>query len=361
MTALSSNRGTASEFCIIMKIFFAVLLLANANQYFDLVKTSQEARKTGPPSQIANAPQVNCRPDYPMCFIETAQRLAERGEQLDLALACVRWAGAIPAVPNDAVPRESFFLTLAYVQIRRREFEQAIATLHQGSRNSSYYRRDDRYLTYLGLAYEGLGRIDEAIDTYITLAGGIRDVSAAPTERLVTLYRKRFGTLDGLTEKIETNRLNARRIFFVERELINIPAPDWSLRDLDGRQVSLSDFSQKILVLSFVSAGGDVHESVLKFLQAQYDKYKDRNIAFVCIDDMADPNPQELKTNLQRMGVTIPFLINGSSVARRYGYAEPSIVLIDQKGMIRFKNSIWHDFHPYVTEQLEFLLKSKPN
>lgn len=345
----------------VMKIVTVLLIKLLVMTAVGMSKTSQDARKTGPPPQVANAPRVNCRPDFPMCFIETAQRLAEKGEQLDLALACVRWAGAIPAVPNDAVPRESFFLTLAYVQIRRREFDQALSTLLQGARNLPYYRRDDRYLTYLGLAYEGLGRVDEAIDTYITLAAGMRDVSAAPTKSLVTLYRKRFGSLDGLKEKIETTRLNARRIFFVESQLLNIPAPDWSLRDLDGREVSLSDFSQRILVLSFLAAGGDVHESVLKFLQAQYDKYKDKNIAFVCIDDMENPNPQELKTNLQRMGVTIPFLINGSSVARRYGYAEPSIVLIDEKGMIRFKNSIWHDFHPYVTEQLQFLLKSKLN
>ena len=328
-----------------MNILLAILLLTNANPQ-------------APPRQVANAPQVDCRDNDPMCFIRTAQALAERGEHLDLALACVHRAMAIPPVPNDAIPRQSFFLTLAYVQIKRREFDQAVAILLEGARRAPYYSRDDQYLTYLGLAYEGVDRIDEAINTYITLAGGVREVSAAPTERLVALYRKRFGSLDGLKEKIETNRLTARRKFFVESHLLNIPAPDWSLRDLDGRQVRLSDFSQKILVLSFLSAGGNSHESLLKFLQAQYEKYKDKGIAFVCIDYTENPDTTEIKTNLQRMGVDIPTLTGDSRVARRYATIEPLIVLIDGKGTIRFKNTVWHDYQPFVTEQLDYLLST---
>ena len=48
---------------------------------------------------------------------------------------------------------------------------------------------------------------------------------------------------------------------------------------------------------------------------------------------------QTIKTNLERVGVTIPTLIDYSAVARRYQTIEPLIVLIDEKGMIRFKNT----------------------
>ena len=138
-----------------------------------------------------------------------------------------------------------------------------------------------------------------------------------------------------------------------------MPAPDWSLQDLNGRHVSLSDFSNKILVLSFVSAGGNVQEPTLKFLQAQHEKYKEKGVAFVCIDFTEKPDRQNIKINLERMGVTIPTLTDYSEVARRYNTIEPLIVLIDEKGVIRFRNSIWHDYRPFVTEQIEFLLKSK--
>lgn len=338
-----------------MKIFFAIVLLSIANQ-----ASQERLRNTQAPSrEIANAlDQLNCRND-PRCFIRTAQSLAERGEQLDLALACVERAMAIPRVPNDAVPRESFFLTLAYVQIKRREFEQAITTLTRGAQRSPEYAKLDQYLIYLGLAYENAGRIDEAIETYVTLAGGLKEISHEPSERLVTLYLKRFGSLRGLKEKIEANRLNARKKFFVDNHLLSIPAPSWSLQDLDGRHVSLSDFSNKILVLSFLSAGGNIQEPMLKFLQAQYEKYKDKGIAFVCIDYSERPDPQAIKINLERIGVTIPTLTDYSEVARRYKTIEPLIVLIDDKGMIRFKNTIWHNYHPFVTEQIEFLLQSE--
>lgn len=59
------------------------------------------------------------------------------------------------------------------------------------------------------------------------------------------------------------------------------------------------------------------------------------------------------------MGVTIPTLTDYSKVARSYRTVEPLIVLIDEKGVIRFKNAIWHNYAPCVTEQIEFLLKSK--
>ena len=112
-------------------------------------------------------------------------------------------------------------------------------------------------------------------------------------------------------------------------------------------------------MLSFVSAGGNVQEPLLKFLQAQYEKYKDEGIAFVCIDYTEKADTKAIKTNLERMGITIPTLIDYSEVARRYKTVEPLIVLIDEKGMIRFKNTVWHNYPPFVTEQLEFLLKAK--
>ena len=345
-------------------IVLAMLVLSIASASHEcsiLASPLQEQSKSlqSSSSDIAQAlGQLNCHED-PMCFIRAARSLADREEQLDLALACVKHAGEIPPVANDAVPRASFFLTLAYVQIKRLEFDQAIATLKRGAQRAPEYARLDEYLNYLGLAYENSGRIDDAIETYVTLAGGLEEISREPSETLVALYRKRFGSLDGLKEKIEANRLAARRKFFIDNHLLRMPAPPWSLRDLDGKQVGLSDFSNKILVLAFVSAGGNVQDSLLKSLQAKYEKYKDQGIAFVLVDYVEHPDTQLIKNHLREIGVTIPTLIDYSLVARRYNTIEPLIVLIDDKGVIRFRNSLWHNYHPYVTEQIKYLLESR--
>lgn len=79
----------------------------------------------------------------------------------------------------------------------------------------------------------------------------------------------------------------------------------------------------------------------------------------MCIDYTEEPDPRAIKISLERMGVTIPTLTDYSEVAKRYKTVEPLIVLIDENGMIRFKNTIWHNYPPFVTEQIEFLLKSK--
>ncbi len=160
-------------------------------------------------------------------------------------------------------------------------------------------------------------------------------------------------------QKIEDMGPEARHKFFVESQLLSIPASNWSLQDLNGRHVSLSDFSNKILVLSFVPAGGNAFEPILKFLQTQYEKYKEKGVAFICIDFTEKPDRQNIKINLERMGVTVPTLTDGSEIARHYNTIQPLIVLIDEKGVIRFKNSIWHDYRPFVTEQIEFLIESK--
>lgn len=331
-----------------MNILFAVLLFVNANHSPQV------------PPRPTNPPKVNCHANDVLCFVGTAKSLAEKGDDLDLALACVRWAQAIPPVPNDAIGRD-FSLLLAYVQIKRSEFEQALATLLQKVSKSPYYARDTEYLTYLGMTYEGLGRIDDAIESYITVAGGVREVSVAPSERLVKLYRQRFGSLVGLKEKIEENRLRFRKELFVESQLLNEPAPDWSLEDLDGREVRLSDFSNKILVLSFANGAGNVDEELLKFLQAQYKKYKDKGVAFVSIDYSPNPPVEDIKANLREWGVTIPMLTDrGAVISRYWKYSSESlIILIDENGNIRFRNTHWHDYRPFVIEQIEYLLKTK--
>jgi len=299
----------------------------------------------------------------PMSCIHLAQLLADRGEHLDDALTYVQRAFSFPPVPNDAVPRQSFFLVLAYVRIKRGEFEQAIATLKSGLAGAPYYSRDWRYLSYLGLAYEKAGRIDEAIETYMSLAGGVKAVSDKPVESLLALYRKRYGSLAGLEDRIETMRLEARQKLFVDSQKVRaIPAPHWVLQDLDGRDVKLSDFANSVVVLRFVTTQFEDDLEKLKFLQEVYDKYQKRGVVFICIDE-GYPHPikqrrENIREALDRVRVTIPIVIDpDGEVAKRYGTIQSLIVLIDKTGIIRFQNSLWHDYHPFVTEQMEYLLK----
>lgn len=338
--------------------------LAGAARFSQIAVNQQKTSPQAPPREITGAPGQQGVQQDPMTLIRTAQLLAERGEQLDLALAYVQRAMSIPPIPNDAVPRESFFLVLAYVQIKRGEFEQAITTLTEGVERVPYYSRDERYLSYLGLAYEKTGRIDDAIETYVSLAGGVKTVSDKPGESLLALYRKRYGSLKGLELRIDNKRLKARQKLFVDAHLLNIPAPDWVLQGLDGRDVRLSDFANRLVVLRFVQTQSNDDVEKLKFLQEQYEKYKNRGVAFICIDE-GYPHPIEkrrqiIREALDRVGVTMPIVIDPDrKVLERYGTIESVIVLIDEKGVIRFKNWLWHDYHPFVTEQIEYLLKSQ--
>jgi len=116
--------------------------------------------------------------------------------------------------------------------------------------------------------------------------------------------------------------------------------------------------------LRFVTTQFDSDLDKLRFLQSQYEKYKDKGVAFVCIDE-GYPHPieqrrQRIKEAADRLGITLPIVIDPDGlVAKRYNTIESLIVIIDEKRMIRFKNGLWHDYHPFVTEQIEYLLKAQ--
>ena len=69
----------------------------------------------------------------------------------------------------------------------------------------------------------------------------------------------------------------------------------------------------------------------------------------------ASPPAAWLKVPVPKQSLIV--IAPDGEVAKRYGTIESLIVLIDETGIIRFKNSLWHDYHPFVTEQIEYLLK----
>jgi len=99
---------------------------------------------------------------------------------------------------------------------------------------------DEEILRYLGEAQVALGRKDAAIETYLLMmeTGEYDDIRS----ELTGLYVETKGSAEGLDAEIEARR---------ERRMS--PAPEFSLRALDGKLVSLSDYKDKVLLLNFMS------------------------------------------------------------------------------------------------------------
>jgi Tfp pilus assembly protein PilF/peroxiredoxin len=116
-------------------------------------------------------------------------------------------------------------------------------------------------------------------------------------------------------------------------------APGFSLKDLEGNQIQLSQFAQKkAVVLLFWATWSDNSRKALKRFQEFHEKYAGRGIQIVGIDadnqTISAEDREMIKKTLQETGVSFPVLLDrGLDTFHAYGViAIPStIVIMDGK------------------------------
>ncbi|TLX73973.1 TlpA family protein disulfide reductase [Labilibacter sediminis] len=117
-------------------------------------------------------------------------------------------------------------------------------------------------------------------------------------------------------------------------------APDFSLSDLNGNVVSLSDYTEKVIAIFFFGNACPPCKAVAPSVQTQLsDKYASRDDFILLGIDQWDGNNSAVKAFKSSTGVTFPLLLNGSSVAASFGTTYDRIVVIDKEGLIRFKGN----------------------
>jgi peroxiredoxin len=119
------------------------------------------------------------------------------------------------------------------------------------------------------------------------------------------------------------------------RLLMRQPAPDLSLKSLDGRPVSLSEFKgQKKVVLSFWSSSSRPCRMELAALRSLYKRQDELGIAILTVSVDADVNAAGQYAREQQL--PFPVLLDPSrQAAHAYGVqVVPSLFLIDKRGIV---------------------------
>ncbi|GFP34915.1 cytochrome c biogenesis protein CcmG, thiol:disulfide interchange protein DsbE, partial [Candidatus Hakubella thermalkaliphila] len=113
-----------------------------------------------------------------------------------------------------------------------------------------------------------------------------------------------------------------------------IPAPEFTLNSLDGREVSPSDFWGKVVVLNFWATWCDPCRAEMPNLERAYQAYKDKNVELVGIS--MDTDTQLVESFVKEVGVTYTILLDPSNqVASDYAIrAIPTTYIVDEEGMI---------------------------
>ncbi len=128
-------------------------------------------------------------------------------------------------------------------------------------------------------------------------------------------------------------------IFFIlacSRQPQSAYAPDFTLPDLNGKEVSLSDYRGKIVIIDFFSTTCPVCVELIPNLRDVYKKFKDHDLVILGIDLDTVPNEQALKEFVQSKRINYPVLIGNDEIVMKYGGFSvlPYMVFIDKKGRI---------------------------
>ena len=117
--------------------------------------------------------------------------------------------------------------------------------------------------------------------------------------------------------------------------LIGKPAPDFTLRDLKGNQVSLSDFRGQPVVLNFWATWCSPCRVEIPHLEALYTKHKDQELVILGMNTETDYMKVK-RFAVPRISYTV--LLDGGTQAQAYDISGiPCTYYIDRKGIIRHR------------------------
>jgi len=150
--------------------------------------------------------------------------------------------------------------------------------------------------------------------------------------------------------------------------MINMPAPGFSLVDLKGKKVSLSDYAGKIVVLDFWATWCIPCLQAFPGMQQLINKYEaDKNIVFLFIntaESTSNDRSKNINAYLKKNNFNFKVLLDEKQQGNKDYYAQtqygaqaiPLKVVVDQKGNIRFRSVGYLGSDEKVVEEIsEFI------
>ncbi|HEY5369534.1 MAG TPA: TlpA disulfide reductase family protein [Hanamia sp.] len=132
-------------------------------------------------------------------------------------------------------------------------------------------------------------------------------------------------------------------------------APGWTLKTLDSKNISLSDFKGHFVLIDFFYKDCTPCRKAIPILQSLHEKYKRKGLNVIGIDPFDEEN-STLKLFVAKAGITYPVLLDKNNVNQDYRVSSyPTLYLIDKKGNVIYAES---GFDESATTKLEELIKS---
>ena len=138
---------------------------------------------------------------------------------------------------------------------------------------------------------------------------------------------------------------------------LGTPAPDFTLKSLDGRTVRLSDLRGKVVFLNLWATWCPPCREEMPSMVRFYEQFRPQGVEIVAVSE--DRDPQAVRKFIKAQRVTFSVALDDEKrVYRLYGATGvPETHLIDRKGVLRaFQMGPFDWTAPEVTKRVQELL-----
>jgi peroxiredoxin len=137
-------------------------------------------------------------------------------------------------------------------------------------------------------------------------------------------------------------------------------ATNFTVRDLQGKHLRLSDFDQKVVLMDFWATWCKPCLAELKHLEKFYAKYKSKGFVVLAVSMDGPETQAKVKPVVQSYGLTFPVVIDkDGQIVKLYNskHAAPFLVMLKRGNVIKTREGFQVGDLPAVEKEIQDLLR----